>query len=491
MQILNWKSMKMMALFLSVFLCSMDLFAQSIFHDFLLSIDSVKSKAERLDVINNYLPIMESFGLPFIEGDTANFIYYAPAATVILAGDFNGWSDFDTLVHIDSTDFFYHRQPFEPTARLDYKFIVDGSWILDPENPNTCTGGFGPNSELAMPAYVQPWEIISYPGVNKGSVSSFAFHSSVMNKNYAVQVYLPPGYDNSGNTAYPVLYVHDGQEYISLAGMNNILDNLLDSNKIDPVIGVFLRPTNRNEEYGFSLRYDYSDFIVEEIVPYIDANYPTLKLPACRLTMGTSLGGNISGLIAYKHPDVFGNCGMHSPALWVNDLEVAKWFTDSIPKDIRLYYIGGTYEDLGFDLSDFADSLDSKGYDFSWSRYPEGHSWGLWRATCDEILTFFFPAGSVPLSITNNNMAYYGLGQNYPNPFSTSAIIPITITQAGWYTLSLFSSTGRLIRVVADQFLTPSGYTFKITASALSPGVYYYTLVAPGGVGKKSMVIVK
>ena len=281
--------MKLLLLSLTV-LWPMSAYAQSIFNDFLTSIDSAETKAERTEVIAYYLPVMEEQGIPFIEGDTANFIYVGQATTVILAGDFNEWSGSDTLIPIDSTDFFYFRRIFEQTARLDYKFIANNNWILDPKNPNTCTGGYGPNSELAMPAYVQPWEIQSYPDVTKGSLSTTNFHSTIMNKNYQVQIYLPPDYDNSGNTAYPVIYVHDGQEYISLAGMNNTLDNLLDSNKIDPVIGVFIRPTNRNEEYGFSLRYDYKDFIIQELVPLYRCQLPDVKVAGIQAYHGNFAG---------------------------------------------------------------------------------------------------------------------------------------------------------------------------------------------------------
>ena len=54
--------------------------------------------------------------------------------------------------------FFYKELSFESTARLDYKFVVGSSWILDPRNPNKVKGGFGDNSELAMPQFVQPSE---------------------------------------------------------------------------------------------------------------------------------------------------------------------------------------------------------------------------------------------------------------------------------------------------------------------------------------------
>ena len=251
--------------------------------------------------------------------------------------------------------------------------------------------------------------------------------------------------------------------------MNNIIDNLLDSNKMDPVIGVFLRPSNRNEEYGFSLRYDYTDFIIQELVPYIDANYPTIKFPACRLIMGTSLGANISGLIAYEHPEIIGNCGLHSPAFWVNNQEVARWYTDSLPQSVKLYWVAGTYEDLGVAWQTFSDSLDAKGYIFGWNIYHEGHSWGLWRATCDEILPFFFPKGSTPVGVNAVKPNNRALGQNYPNPFSVSTTIPVTVIEAGMYTLRQYTSTGMLVQVVLNQFMTPGDYQIKIDAAGLNP----------------------
>jgi enterochelin esterase-like enzyme len=482
--------MKLMLIFLTA-LGSLNTYTQSIFSNFLTSIDSAETKAERTEVIAYYLPIMEEQGIPFIEGDTANFIYVGLATTVVLAGDFNEWSGSDTLIAIDSTDFFYHRRVFEQTARLDYKFIVNGNWILDPKNPNTCTGGYGPNSELAMPAYVQPWEIKSYPGVTKGSVSTTNFYSTIMNKNYQVQIYLPPGYDNSGITAYPVIYVQDGQEYISLAGMNNIIDNLLDSNKIDPVIGVFLRPSNRNEEYGFTLRYDYKDFIIQELVPYIDANYPTLKLPAYRLTMGTSLGANISGLIAYEHPEIIGNCGIHSPAFWVNNFEVARWYTDSLQKDIKLYWVAGTYEDLGIDWQTFSDSLDAKGYIFDWNIYPEGHSWGLWRATCDEMLTFFFPKGNTPVGVNTVKQNNTILGQNYPNPFGLTTTIKYNVSGTNHVTLTVYNMHGQEVLTLVNEIKKPGSYEVIWNATNYPGGVYFYKLEAGSLTESRKMLVLK
>ena len=96
--------------------------------------------------------------------------------------DFNGWTPTaDMMTRITLTDFFYAIKVFEMDARLDYKYYLDGSqYILDPLNPNQVGGSLGPNSELAMPDYVQPPEIQYYPGFDHGTVSFHTITSSVM-----------------------------------------------------------------------------------------------------------------------------------------------------------------------------------------------------------------------------------------------------------------------------------------------------------------------
>ncbi|MCK5086093.1 MAG: hypothetical protein KAQ90_01175, partial [Melioribacteraceae bacterium] len=134
---------------------------QSKFERFVSYLDNLQTLEEKETVINSFMTYARTKGIPFIEENTANFIYYNPASVVNIAGDFNGW-DYSTISmnNVSGTNFFYYWKEFEPDARLDYKFVVNSSqWILDPENPNRVSGGFGPNSELAMPEYVQPWEI--------------------------------------------------------------------------------------------------------------------------------------------------------------------------------------------------------------------------------------------------------------------------------------------------------------------------------------------
>ena len=56
----------------------------------------------------------------------------------------------------------------------------------------------------------------------------------------------------------------------------------------------------------------YEDYVIEEIVPWVDAHYRTLARPAGRGVFGKSSGGYGSMILGMRHPEVFGALGDHS-----------------------------------------------------------------------------------------------------------------------------------------------------------------------------------
>ena len=99
--------------------------------------------------------------LPLIENDTeVFFIYKGEVMNPKIAGDFTGWAPSLSFTSVAGTDFFYYSTHFQSNARVEYKFVVNGNWILDPKNPKTFKGGMGINSELRMPGYTIPPEYI-------------------------------------------------------------------------------------------------------------------------------------------------------------------------------------------------------------------------------------------------------------------------------------------------------------------------------------------
>jgi enterochelin esterase family protein len=442
--------------------------------------------------VDSFLSSVPSF--PFIEENTiANYIYTGTVGSVSVPGDANGWnSNLFPMTQLEGTQLWYRQAVYESEARLDYKFVLNGSnWILDPRNPNTVTGGFGPNSELAMPAYVQPPEIEFNPGIPQGTVHTFLFTSDTLNNSRNIRVYTPPGYDSHPNYHYPMVLLHDGLEYITLGSAINILDNLLAESKMNPVIAVFVPPVNRNEEYAFSQTQQFESFIVDELMPHIDTTYRTNITPDKRAMLGPSFAGLITTQICYKNPDIFGLAAPYSPAYWPNNMAVMNTVINGPTENIKWYIDWGTY-DIGvmIDGRIMRDELINKGYEIKWKEWFEGHSWGTWRAHVDEALMYFFPK-TVDVADEETVPTEYALSQNYPNPFNPSTRIKYSIPESGLVTIKLYDIIGNEITTLVNEEKLIGRYTIHFNASSLASGVYFYQIRAGGFLETKKMMLLK
>ena len=486
--------MKKIILFLSLAISGSCL-PQSQFEQFINYVNSIGDSSAKAGVIDSFMNVARQQGIPFIEDSTANFIYLGTPNNVTVPGDFNSWNaNSHSMTNLEQTNFWYVSEIFEMNARLDYKFVLNGSnWILDPENPNTVLGGFGPNSELAMLEYVQPWEIAHNPNINHGIQETKSIFSTHLNGTYQLKIYLPPGYNGNSSTYYPTVYFQDGFEYLNLASAINVFDNLLDSNKIKPLIGVFVKPNNRNTEYGGDLREEYQLFFIEELVPFIDSSYNTITESSSRLVMGASLGGNISSLISYNNPDVFANCGIHSGALWVNNNEALNLIINGPNKDIKWSSIWGSYEgSIRITMTMLKDELITKGYELDWLELPEGHSWGLWRATIDRILEYFFPFSATRIEDKDTEAdESFILNQNYPNPFNSSTLINYSIPVSSFVTLKIYDVLGNEITSILSEEKPMGSHKIGFDAGAFPSGIYFYKLQTSNYTQTKKMILLK
>lgn len=451
-------------------------------------------------IIDSFMTAVPVF--PFAEDDTVTyFLYRGQANTVNVPGDMNGWNPAAyPMARIAATDLWYYEAVFEPDARLDYKFVLNGqTWLLDPRNPRRVSGGFGPNSELAMPAYVPAPEIAFDPTIPHGTLRDTTFFSTNLTNARTIRVYLPPGYDAAANKPYPVALFHDGLEYITLAQANNVLDYLIAHERIQPVIGVFVPPKDRRNEYAFSKTARFEAFIVDELMPYIDARYRTRADPAARAVIGISWGGLIATQIAYNRPEVFGLCGAYSPGYVSQNRKVLNSVINGAVKPIKFYLDWGTYEPtIMWDARRMRDALQQKGYALVWNEWHEGHSWGNWRAHLDNSLEFFFPAQTTAIRRQAGAPANFQLLQNYPNPFSVTAPGSTGMTYflpaETYVTLRVYSLTGRLVRTLVAERQSPGEKTVRwdgrdAAGNVLAAGIYIYSLEAGGNTQSRKIVL--
>jgi enterochelin esterase-like enzyme len=116
-----------------------------------------------------------------------------------------------------------------------------------------------------------------------------------------VLVYLPLGYDSQPQSRYPVLYMQDGQNLFDpetsyIKGnywhLGETADELTEAGAIEPLIlvGIYNAGEKRIDEYtpvvdkrlGGGHADDYGRMIVEELVPFVSAQYRTLPGEARR-----------------------------------------------------------------------------------------------------------------------------------------------------------------------------------------------------------------
>lgn len=156
-------------------------------------------------------------------------------------------------------------------------------------------------------------------------------------------VYCPPDYYENESRRYPVLYLHDGQnlfdpETAYVAGMHwrvgETADLLINEGLIEPlvIVGVYNTGEHRIAEYtptrdrklGGGEADLYGRMLIDEVKPFVDAEYRTLSDPLNTGLGGSSLGGLVSLYLALTRPDVFSKVIAMSPSVWWNKRAILK-----------------------------------------------------------------------------------------------------------------------------------------------------------------------
>ena len=214
-----------------------------------------------------------------------------------------------------------------------YSFSVDGKRELDPRNPNVRPNLLSPTTVLYVPAPTpQPWDITDIP---HGEVSHHIYQSKLASADKwaadrDIWVYTPPGYDAKRKEAYPVLYLIHGfsdaaNGWVEAGQANLIFDSLLHDGRIKPMVVVMPRgygtmemidsKAPRPPALGIKNQETFSEQMLHEILPMMEARYNIAKDPAHRAMAGLSMGGGHSMYTGLNHPEVFSYVGMFSAGI--------------------------------------------------------------------------------------------------------------------------------------------------------------------------------
>lgn len=353
----------------------------------------------------NIAEFFRSQTFPIVENDTITFVWRGEAKEVRLRHWVFGLETAQNLNRIEGTTIWHFSMPLPPNSRVEYKFEIvrDGhtDWIRDPRNPHLARDPFGANSVAHGNGYVVPDWIHHDEGCPRGRYELVECATQNFG-NRTTRVYLPARYRASRR--YPLLLVHDGDDYCNYAALGPILDNLMARREIPDMIVALTSSSNRLVEYANDER--HAAYLTEELVPLLEARYPIRSQPQSRCLMGASFGAVAALSTAVRYPGFYGRLLLQSGSFAFTDIGIRNHrgpvfdpvvqFMNNFrahPAAVseRVFVSCGMYESLIYENRSLVPLLESTGMDVRFREARDGHNWENWRDRLREGLSWLFP----------------------------------------------------------------------------------------------------
>ncbi|MEP6961128.1 MAG: alpha/beta hydrolase-fold protein [Acidobacteriota bacterium] len=304
-----------------------------------------------------------------------------------------------------------------------YQLTVDGVSIPDP-GTQSFYGSSRWGSGLEIPAHDQ--DFYALKNVPHGQLREVRYFSKVANATLQSFVYTPPDYEK-GAKRYPVLYLQHGagEDEHGWGGQGfagRIMDNLIAEGKAKPFIIVISNSYLVTGGAGSGLGAGpapapgrgaapagapggpgraggggpgpmrdtpFEHALLEDIIPFIDANFRTLADQPHRGLAGLSMGGMLTHGIMLAHMDKFSNIGMFSGGT-VATSEI-KDMSD-FKKKIRLLFVSYGSREPGSSGGQAAvEALKKEGANsVSYESPLTAHEWQSWRRSLHEFAQLAF-----------------------------------------------------------------------------------------------------
>ena len=272
-----------------------------------------------------------------------------------------------------------------------YQFTVDGRTINDPANSRFIEE-FASNRTSA---FAVPGALWTTPPARAGAVTRHDYKSAAVGGDEEYYVYTPPGYEASGTTSYPALYLLHGMgdnahTWVTNGGVNVTLDNLIARGRATPMVVVMPLGYGGSDLFAFE---PFERALLEEIIPQVAQTYRVAGSRDARAVAGVSMGGSQAMSLALRHPDLFAWVGSLSGAFQMG--ATAHLGARRAPMErgqFALIYAGwGAADTLAPVNRQFAADLRARRATVTTDEVPGlGHVWPLWRRMAGEFLERVF-----------------------------------------------------------------------------------------------------
>ncbi|QHV98520.1 alpha/beta hydrolase-fold protein [Spirosoma endbachense] len=270
-----------------------------------------------------------------------------------------------------------------------YHLTIDGGTFNDPGALNYY-GSVRWESGIEIPAHDQ--DFYALKDVPHGNVQQILFPSKSTNTSRRAFVYTPPGYEKDKSKKYPVLYLQHGWGEDETAWSNQghanlIMDNLIAEGKSKPFLIVMTYGMTNEVKFGKIREFKIDPFqtvLVDELIPYVDANFRTLTNRDNRAMAGLSMGGMETKMITVNKPEAFGYYGLLSGGVYSPDDLKDK------PK-AKLIFISCGSKEKPDGVTKAATDLKAAGYNaVSYVSEKTAHEFLTWRRSLHELAPLLF-----------------------------------------------------------------------------------------------------
>lgn len=274
-----------------------------------------------------------------------------------------------------------------------YSLLIDGVPVADPAS-ETFYGMGRMASGIEIPFAGDDYYTVK--DVPHGDIRMKRYYSSVTGSWRRCYVYTPPGYDANGAGQYPVLYLlHGGGEDErgwGTQGMTDlILDNLIADGKAKPMLVVMVdgnMGTGGIANFGEQTLRMFENELKQVVMPFVEKNYRASAAAGNRALAGLSMGGLQTLYAGVRNSNMFSHLGVFSSGWWTNQPNLSqpqydfmKSNKDTINRNLKNFWIAmGGKEDIAHDnCKVMLGKFDEMGIKYTYSEYPGGHTWPVWR----------------------------------------------------------------------------------------------------------------
>ncbi len=255
---------------------------------------------------------------------------------------------------------------------------------------------------------------LARPAGAAGRAECRSIPSRILGRPVAYCVLLPASFDADKTRRYPVLYFLHGlgeneQTLVNFGGMN-LVEDLWEQKELGEFL--IVTPDGDSSFYVNSRdgRQRYEDFVLQELMPFIERRYRVREGRENRGIGGVSMGGYGALRLAFRYPALFGSVSAHSaalleklpaatigdprasarlrilggvfglppdPAFWERNSPLTLARAGTRLGRLKIYFDCGKEDDFGFNAGaeKLHDLLQSRKIPHEFHLYPGGHDW--------------------------------------------------------------------------------------------------------------------